>query len=58
MVEGEMKEVSEDVMLEALKVAHQSIKTHCRAIKELEQMAYYDPLTDLRSVYYFFSDHH
>jgi polyribonucleotide nucleotidyltransferase len=39
MVEGEMKEVSEDVMLEALKVAHQSIKTHCRAIKELEQMA-------------------
>ncbi|MCK9322011.1 MAG: polyribonucleotide nucleotidyltransferase [Bacteroidales bacterium] len=39
MVEGEMKEVSEELMLEALKIAHQSIKTHCQAIKDLEQMA-------------------
>ncbi len=39
MVEGEMKEVSEEMMLEALKIAHQSIKTHCQAIKDLEQMA-------------------
>ena len=38
MVEGEMKEVSEDLMLEALKVAHSSIKLHCQAIKELEVM--------------------
>lgn len=38
MVEGEMKEVSEDIMLEALKIAHESIKLHCRAIKELEIM--------------------
>ncbi|HHT03859.1 MAG TPA: polyribonucleotide nucleotidyltransferase [Bacteroidales bacterium] len=36
MVEGEMKEASEEVMLEALKIAHDSIKLHCRAIKELE----------------------
>lgn len=39
MVEGEMKEVSEELILEALKTAHQSIKTHCQAIKDLEQMA-------------------
>ncbi len=39
MVEGEMKEVSEELMLEALKIAHQSITTHCQAIKDLEQMA-------------------
>ncbi len=39
MDEGEMKEVSEELMLEALKIAHQSIKTHCQAIKDLEQMA-------------------
>lgn len=31
MVEGEMKEVSEADMLEALKVAHEAIKTHCKA---------------------------
>lgn len=35
MVEGEMKEVSEDVMLEAIKVAHQEIKKHCQAQIEL-----------------------
>ncbi|HEX2970011.1 MAG TPA: polyribonucleotide nucleotidyltransferase [Bacteroidales bacterium] len=31
MVEGEMKEVSESEMLEALKVAHDAIKLHCKA---------------------------
>ena len=31
MVEGEMKEVSEDEMLEALKIAHDVIKLQCRA---------------------------
>ncbi len=31
MVEGEMKEVSEAVMLEALKVAHEAIKVQCQA---------------------------
>lgn len=35
MVEGEMKEVSEDVMLEALKFAHEAIKKQCRAQVEL-----------------------
>lgn len=30
MVEGEMKEVSEDDMLEALKVAHEAIKVQCQ----------------------------
>jgi len=34
MVEGEMKEVSEADMLEALKVAHEAIKVHCRAQME------------------------
>ncbi len=38
MVEGEMKEVSEDLMLEALKTAHASIKLHCQALNELTQM--------------------
>jgi polyribonucleotide nucleotidyltransferase len=31
MVEGEMKEVSEDEMIEALKVAHEAIRVQCRA---------------------------
>ena len=35
MVEGEMKEVSEEVMLEAIKVAHNEIKKHCTAQIEL-----------------------
>ena len=35
MVEGEMKEVSEDVMLGALKAAHEAIKIQCRVIGEL-----------------------
>ena len=38
MVEGEMKEVSEDVMLNALKAAHESIKLHCAALAELTIM--------------------
>lgn len=35
MVEGEMDEVSEEVMLEAIKVAHDEIKKHCKAQDEL-----------------------
>jgi polyribonucleotide nucleotidyltransferase len=35
MVEGEMKEVSEADMLEAIKVAHESIKIQCKAQEEL-----------------------
>ncbi|MBP5541912.1 MAG: polyribonucleotide nucleotidyltransferase [Bacteroidales bacterium] len=35
MVEGEMKEVSEEVMIGALKAAHEAIKTQCRVIGEL-----------------------
>ena len=35
MVEGEMNEVSEDVMLGAIKFAHEEIKKHCRVQKEL-----------------------
>ena len=38
MVEGEMKEVSEDVMLEALRIAHEAIKIQCVAQKELAEM--------------------
>jgi polyribonucleotide nucleotidyltransferase len=34
MVEGEMKEVSEEEMLEALKIAHDAIKVHCKAVME------------------------
>lgn len=37
MVEGEMKEVSEAEMLEALKVAHESIKIHCKAQMEFAE---------------------
>ena len=35
MVEGEMKEVNEHDMLEAIKFAHEEIKKHCRVQKEL-----------------------
>ena len=35
MVEGEMNEVSEDVMIEAIRVAHEEIKRHCDAQIEL-----------------------
>ncbi|HPT21152.1 MAG TPA: polyribonucleotide nucleotidyltransferase [Bacteroidales bacterium] len=37
MVEGEMKEVSEEEMLEALKTAHEAIKVHCKAQMEFAQ---------------------
>ncbi len=37
MVEGEMKEATEDVMLEAIKFAHEEIKKHCRVQKELNK---------------------
>jgi len=36
MVEGEMDEVAEDDMLEAMKVAHEAIKEQCKVQKELE----------------------
>lgn len=39
MVEGEMKEVPEDAMLEAIKFAHEEIKKHCKAQMELAEMA-------------------
>ena len=35
MVEGEMEEVSEEVMLEAIKFAHEEIKNHCKVQEEL-----------------------
>ncbi len=35
MVEGEMSEVSENDLLEAMKVAHEAIKVHCKAQMEL-----------------------
>jgi polyribonucleotide nucleotidyltransferase len=37
MVEGEMKEVSEAEMLEALKLAHDTIKIHCKAQMEFSE---------------------
>lgn len=37
MVEGEMKEVSEEVMLDAIKVAHTEIKKHCQVQMELSR---------------------
>lgn len=37
MVEGEMDEVSEDDLLNALKAAHEAIKIHCQAQLELMQ---------------------
>lgn len=39
MVEGEMKEVSEDDMLEALRQAHEAIKVQCQLQIELTQAA-------------------
>jgi polyribonucleotide nucleotidyltransferase len=38
MVEGEMKEVQEADMIEAIKVAHDAIKKHCIAMEELSAM--------------------
>jgi len=37
MVEGEMKEVSEAELLEAMKVAHEAIKVHCKVQMELAE---------------------
>ncbi len=37
MVEGELKEVSEAELLEAIKTAHESIKIHCRAQMEFAE---------------------
>lgn len=37
MVEGEMAEVSEAELLEAMKVAHQAIKVHCKVQMELTE---------------------
>jgi polyribonucleotide nucleotidyltransferase len=37
MVEGEMDEVQEADMLEAIKVAHEAIKVHCRVQQELSE---------------------
>ena len=37
MVEGEMSEVSEETMLEALQVAHEAIKIQCQAQMELRE---------------------
>ena len=37
MVEGEMAEVSEVELLEAMKVAHEAIKVHCKAQMELTE---------------------
>src|SRR5512133_2653609 len=39
MVEGEMNEVSEDEMLEALRIAHEFIKVQCKAQLELMEAA-------------------
>ncbi len=39
MIEGEMDEVSETEMLEAIKAAHAAIKIHCQAQIELAQMS-------------------
>src|SRR5690606_38533037 len=38
MVEGEMKEVQEADMIEAIKVAHEAIKKQCTALEELSAM--------------------
>jgi len=37
MVEGEMNEISEEVMLEALKIAHEAIKVQCKVQMELTE---------------------
>ncbi len=37
MVEGEMKEVTEEEMLQALKIAHDAIKIHCKAQLEFAE---------------------
>ncbi len=39
MVEGEMNEVSEELMLNAIKAAHDAIRQQCTVLKELESAA-------------------
>lgn len=39
MVEGEMKEITEDDMLEAIRLAHQAIQMQCEALTEFSKMA-------------------
>ena len=39
MVEGEMKEITEDDMLEAIRLAHQAIQMQCEALSEFTKMA-------------------
>ena len=39
MVEGEMSEVSESDLLEAIKYAHETIKQQCKALEELKTLA-------------------
>ncbi|MBK7038407.1 MAG: polyribonucleotide nucleotidyltransferase [Bacteroidetes bacterium] len=39
MVEGEMKEITEDDMLEAIRLAHQAIQMQCEALSEFSKMA-------------------
>lgn len=39
MVEGEMNEISEEELLEAIKFAHEAIKKQCEAVEELMKMA-------------------
>ena len=53
MVEGEMKEVQESEMLEAIRVAHDAIKVHCQAqldlsaaVGKLEKRAYCHEVND------------
>ena len=38
MIEGEMKEVSEDEMIEAIRIGHDAIKLQCKAQMELREM--------------------
>lgn len=38
MVEGEMKELSEDEMVDAIEIAHTAIKAQCKAVQEFADM--------------------
>lgn len=50
MVEGELDEVSEREMVEALKFAHESIQQQCRALKEFEAEAGYTEKREVPAV--------
>ena len=41
MVEGEMHEVSEDTMIQAISLAHNAIKNQCKVLNELAQLSPY-----------------